>query len=170
MQQRYYDPRVGRFWSVDPVTVDSVGGNFNRYWYANNNPYRFTDPDGRMDKETRKEMAADHLAARFDGIAAAAEGANLAGLAMGVGEVVTQKEASAWSAIAAKGFGAAAAGAAANAADLAKIGSTQAHGGAAVSAVTGTIEAVTAEDMGDKGHGVAMGGLGVVGKIGRAHV
>ena len=23
------------------------GGNFNRYWYANNNPYRFTDPDGR---------------------------------------------------------------------------------------------------------------------------
>src|SRR5690606_34486495 len=47
MQQRYYDPRVGRFWSVDPVTVDSVGGNFNRYWYANNNPYRFTDPDGR---------------------------------------------------------------------------------------------------------------------------
>ena len=47
MQQRYYDSRVGRFWSVDPVTVDSVGGNFNRYWYANNNPYRFTDPDGR---------------------------------------------------------------------------------------------------------------------------
>lgn len=32
---------------MDPVTVDSVGGNFNRYWYANNNPYRFTDPDGR---------------------------------------------------------------------------------------------------------------------------
>ena len=30
MQQRYYDPRVGRFWSVDPVTVDSAGGNFNR--------------------------------------------------------------------------------------------------------------------------------------------
>src|SRR5690606_1312279 len=45
MQQRYYDPRVGRFWSVDPVTVDSAGGNFNRYWYANNNPYRFKDPD-----------------------------------------------------------------------------------------------------------------------------
>ena len=48
MQQRYYDPRVGRFWSVDPVTVDSAGGNFNRYWYGNNNPYRFTDPDGRQ--------------------------------------------------------------------------------------------------------------------------
>jgi len=49
MQQRYYDPAIGRFLSVDPVTANSgTGANFNRYWYANNNPYRFTDPDGRM--------------------------------------------------------------------------------------------------------------------------
>ncbi|MGR4876191.1 RHS repeat-associated core domain-containing protein [Pseudoxanthomonas sp. LARHCG66] len=49
MQQRYYDPTIGRFLSVDPVTADgSSGGNFNRYWYANNNPYKFTDPDGRF--------------------------------------------------------------------------------------------------------------------------
>ena len=49
MQQRYYDPRIGRFWSVDPVTAfSSPGLNFNRYAYANNNPYKFTDPDGRM--------------------------------------------------------------------------------------------------------------------------
>ncbi len=49
MQQRYYDPKIGggRFLSVDPVTATSVGGNFNRYWYANNNPYKYTDPDGR---------------------------------------------------------------------------------------------------------------------------
>jgi RHS repeat-associated protein len=48
MQQRYYDPSVGRFLSVDPVTADSgTGGNFNRYWYARNNPYSYTDPDGR---------------------------------------------------------------------------------------------------------------------------
>lgn len=47
MQQRYYDPTIGRFLSVDPVTATSVGGNFNRYWYANDNPYRFIDPDGR---------------------------------------------------------------------------------------------------------------------------
>ncbi|MCI4567113.1 RHS repeat-associated core domain-containing protein [Lysobacter sp. CFH 32150] len=48
MQQRYYDPGIGRFLSVDPVTADgNTGGNFNRYWYANNNPYRFKDPDGR---------------------------------------------------------------------------------------------------------------------------
>jgi uncharacterized protein RhaS with RHS repeats len=49
MQQRYYDPEVGRFISVDPVGVDtSTGTNFNRYWYANNNPYSNIDPDGRV--------------------------------------------------------------------------------------------------------------------------
>ncbi|MCL6712580.1 hypothetical protein M8R20_36955 [Pseudomonas sp. R2.Fl] len=51
MQQRYYDPLLGRFLSVDPVTAySSPGANFNRYWYANNNPYKFTDPDGRKGK------------------------------------------------------------------------------------------------------------------------
>jgi len=49
MQQRYYDPGIGRFLSVDPVAANgSTGVNFNRYWYANNNPYKFTDPDGRQ--------------------------------------------------------------------------------------------------------------------------
>ena len=48
MQQRYYDPTVGMFLSVDPVTAyEKPGQNFNRFWYASNNPYRFTDPDGR---------------------------------------------------------------------------------------------------------------------------
>lgn len=52
MQQRYYDPDIGRFLSVDPVTADGdTGGNFNRYKYANNNPYRFTDPDGRQEAD-----------------------------------------------------------------------------------------------------------------------
>ena len=60
MQQRYYDSEIGRFLSVDPVAAYSNPvGMFNRYKYAANNPYRFTDPDGRMDKETRKELAAD---------------------------------------------------------------------------------------------------------------
>ena len=49
MQQRYYDPIAGRFLSVDPVTTDSgTGDHFNRYLYAANNPYRYTDPDGRL--------------------------------------------------------------------------------------------------------------------------
>jgi RHS repeat-associated protein len=48
MQQRYYDSSVGRFLSIDPVGVNPKSGdNFSRYWYANNNPYRFIDPDGR---------------------------------------------------------------------------------------------------------------------------
>ena len=48
MQARYYDPGTGRFLGVDPVSP--APGNlfhFNRYDYANNNPYKFTDPDGR---------------------------------------------------------------------------------------------------------------------------
>lgn len=49
MQQRYYDSDVGRFLSVDPVTADDAKNwkHFNRYAYAYNSPYTFTDPDGR---------------------------------------------------------------------------------------------------------------------------
>ena len=48
-QQRYYDPGIGAMLSVDPVTAYSKGDMrfFNRYSYAFNNPYKFTDPDGR---------------------------------------------------------------------------------------------------------------------------
>ncbi|ANB16711.1 RHS repeat domain-containing protein [Dokdonella koreensis] len=46
MQQRYYDPYAGRFLAVDPVAASP--GSFNRYWYANNNPYKYVDPDGRQ--------------------------------------------------------------------------------------------------------------------------
>jgi uncharacterized protein RhaS with RHS repeats len=49
MQQRYYEPVAGRFLSVDPVTTDAKsGGHFNRYVYAENSPYKFKDPDGRL--------------------------------------------------------------------------------------------------------------------------
>jgi RHS repeat-associated protein len=44
---RYYDPVVGRFMGVDAVGFNP--GNlqsFNRYAYANNNPYKFVDPSG----------------------------------------------------------------------------------------------------------------------------
>ena len=54
MQARYYDPVIGRFYSNDPV--DYLGhaqrGNpvhgFGRYTYANNNPYKYVDPDGEF--------------------------------------------------------------------------------------------------------------------------
>ena len=49
MGARYYDPRIGRFLSPDPVGfIASNIHSFNRYAYANNNPYRYKDPDGRV--------------------------------------------------------------------------------------------------------------------------
>jgi RHS repeat-associated protein len=48
MQQRYYDPGIGVFLSVDPVTAfESPVTQFNRYRYGNSSPYGFKDPDGR---------------------------------------------------------------------------------------------------------------------------
>ena len=44
---RYYDPVLGRFVGIDPAPVDPENlHSFNRYAYANNNPYKFVDPDG----------------------------------------------------------------------------------------------------------------------------
>ncbi|NEV63490.1 hypothetical protein G3446_16615 [Thiorhodococcus minor] len=38
---------MGRFLSLDPVGFDEANlQSFNKYAYANNNPYRFVDPDG----------------------------------------------------------------------------------------------------------------------------
>ena len=46
--QRYYDTTTGRFMAMDPVGFQDANlHSFNRYSYANNNPYRYVDPDGR---------------------------------------------------------------------------------------------------------------------------
>jgi RHS repeat-associated protein len=59
MQQRYYDPQIGRFLSVDPVTaLSNPVGMFNRYKYAANNPYRFTDADGRYEEDVHRDLTA----------------------------------------------------------------------------------------------------------------
>ena len=78
MQQRYYDPQIGRFLSVDPVTADgNTGGNFNRYWYADNNPYKFVDPDGReaCGKDTTCRISSGMSAGTINGTTASANGA-----------------------------------------------------------------------------------------------
>ncbi len=55
MQARYYDPVIGRFYSNDPVGFEehlARNGHtqgFNRYSYVRNNPYKYVDPDGRID-------------------------------------------------------------------------------------------------------------------------
>ncbi|MCV2886478.1 RHS repeat-associated core domain-containing protein [Aestuariibacter sp. AA17] len=54
MQARYYDPVIGRFYSNDPVdALEHMGSHngihgFNRYLYVNNNPYKYTDPNGEF--------------------------------------------------------------------------------------------------------------------------
>jgi uncharacterized protein RhaS with RHS repeats len=50
MQARYYDPVIGRFYSNDPVgyTASNPVMSFNRYLYVNNNPYKYTDPNGEF--------------------------------------------------------------------------------------------------------------------------
>jgi RHS repeat-associated protein len=48
MGARYYDPVLGRFMGVDPVGYQEANiHSSNRYAYANNNPYKFVDRDGR---------------------------------------------------------------------------------------------------------------------------
>lgn len=67
MQARYYDPVIGRFYSNDPMDAQAhlAKGNihgFNRYAYANNNPYRFTDPDGKEGVDQRLNLRVKRLA------------------------------------------------------------------------------------------------------------
>jgi RHS repeat-associated protein len=49
MGARYYNPTLGRFTGIDPVgfNPDNLHSH-NRYAYANNNPYKYVDPDGRV--------------------------------------------------------------------------------------------------------------------------
>ena len=57
MQQRYYDPGLGVFLSADPVTAYiNPTEQFNRYRYANSNPFRFADPDGRQARPGSSEQ------------------------------------------------------------------------------------------------------------------
>ena len=47
MDARWYDPELGRFLAIDPEDFhESNVQSFNRYAYANNNPYGYVDPNG----------------------------------------------------------------------------------------------------------------------------
>ncbi|WP_149241132.1 DUF6443 domain-containing protein [Dyadobacter sp. 32] len=46
LQARFYDPALGRFFSIDPETEGQL--EFSPYHYSFNNPIRFSDPDGRF--------------------------------------------------------------------------------------------------------------------------
>lgn len=92
MQARYYDPVIGRFYSNDPVgwTPKNPVMSFNRYLYVNNNPYKYTDPNGEFLKLAKaafnvikravknggdfKKAGADELASLADNLATLADG------------------------------------------------------------------------------------------------
>jgi RHS repeat-associated protein len=68
---RWYDPVLGRFMGVDPAGFSEANlHSFNRYAYANNNPYKFVDPDGRSAEEIFANWPIAPLG-RFAGAAAA---------------------------------------------------------------------------------------------------
>jgi RHS repeat-associated protein len=48
-EARYYDPKLGRFISADTI-IPNVRDpqDLNRYTYASNNPFRYTDPTGHF--------------------------------------------------------------------------------------------------------------------------
>jgi RHS repeat-associated protein len=85
---RYYDPALGRFMGVDPVRFQEDNlHSFNRYAYANNNPYKYVDPDGRyaelafeafslalgVDSFQRNFGAGNYGAALVDGVGVAGD-------------------------------------------------------------------------------------------------
>jgi RHS repeat-associated protein len=59
MGARYYDPVAGRFVSIDPKQVNEGDvHSFSRYAYANNNPYKNVDPDGKESMAIRAQERA----------------------------------------------------------------------------------------------------------------
>jgi len=80
MQARYYDPVIGRFLSVDPVTFLETGNPnfFNRYAYGFNDPINLIDPSGEnpcnaIDCEGLKQAATNVAESIGRGINAATQ-------------------------------------------------------------------------------------------------
>lgn len=103
MGARYYDPKLGRFTQMDPADFKpELPQSFNRYIYANNNPHRFVDPDGRLPVVALLFCAVDvggfaysayqyangdHMSGAF-GMIMSAAGLGLAGVAMKGGSML----------------------------------------------------------------------------------
>ncbi|MFJ5921926.1 polymorphic toxin-type HINT domain-containing protein [Kitasatospora sp. NPDC092948] len=79
---RQYDPRTGRFLSVDPVFDGSDPQSWNSYAYANNNPVNGSDPSGTMrDPDPTPNVC--------NGICAGGVGATMGGGGDGSGSTTT---------------------------------------------------------------------------------
>ncbi len=55
---RYYDPKIGRYITLDPV---GLAGGMNTYGYVRNNPLRYTDPSGLLDPGTDVVLAVSRV-------------------------------------------------------------------------------------------------------------
>ncbi len=58
---REYDPRLGRFLSVDPIADFSSSQQLNAYGYANNNPVAFFDPSGLFAESPNAAATAERM-------------------------------------------------------------------------------------------------------------
>jgi RHS repeat-associated protein len=62
MRGRMYDPRVGRFLTVDPVVQSPLGSqSWNSYSYVQNSPLNFVDPSGFNGVDTGGSAEGDEL-------------------------------------------------------------------------------------------------------------
>jgi RHS repeat-associated protein len=56
-EARYYDPKLGRFISADTIIPNLRDPqDLNRYTYAGNNPFRYTDPSGHISLNIGKAL------------------------------------------------------------------------------------------------------------------
>jgi RHS repeat-associated protein len=54
---RWYDSQLGQFLAIDPVGYrEQKTTSFNRYSYAVQNPYKYVDPDGKLEIWAQKNM------------------------------------------------------------------------------------------------------------------
>lgn len=71
---RWFDPGMGSWWEVDPASEGNR--RWSPYAYGNNNPVRFTDPDGRMTKDEVMQWYRSHEISNFGDKASGALGSS----------------------------------------------------------------------------------------------
>ncbi len=170
MQQRYYDPAMGVFLSVDPVAISDGWKmqHFNRYAYAYDNPSKFTDPDGRCPwclgavigiglEVTRQIVTGEIKDTSFEGVVANVGKAFVAGAAGATGAGIAGQVAKLTTSVAVR---AAANGAAGSAIGVVSTGANNAIDGKDITTGMGTSAAVGA--VGGAGGSLIGDGIDVV--------